>query len=69
MGKFQFLGKRAELSIDENLNAAPDRGALSCSELQPIYEILPRLQQKVQQYRHHFEYSLMTLLGSQLIQK
>ncbi|MEG0650911.1 MAG: helix-turn-helix transcriptional regulator [Acinetobacter sp.] len=48
---------------------SPDRGALSCSELQPIYEILPRLQQKVQQYRHHFEYSLMTLLGSQLIQK
>ncbi len=27
------------------------------------------LQQKIQQYRHHFEYSTMTLLGSQLIQK
>lgn len=46
-----------------------ERGALSCSELQPIYELLPILQQKIQQYRHHFEYSTMTLLGSQLIQK
>ncbi len=46
-----------------------DRGALSCSELKPVYEILPILQQKIQQYRHHFEYSTMTLLGSQLIQK
>lgn len=48
---------------------SPERGALSCSELQPIYELLPILQQKIQQYRHHFEYSTMTLLGSQLIQK
>lgn len=48
---------------------SPERGALSCSELQPIYELLPTLQQKIQQYRHHFEYSTMTLLGSQLIQK
>lgn len=48
---------------------SPDRGALSCTELQPIYEILPIVQQKIQQYRHHFEYSTMTLLGSQLIQK
>lgn len=48
---------------------SPDRGALSCSELQPIYEILPQIQQKLQHYRHHFEYSTMTLLGSQLIQK
>ena len=48
---------------------SPERGALSCSELQPIYELLPTLQQKMQQYRHHFEYSTMTLLGSQLIQK
>lgn len=48
---------------------SPERGALSCSELQPIYELLPILQQKMQQYRHHFEYSTMTLLGSQLIQK
>ncbi|EPF89186.1 hypothetical protein GCM10025882_36540 [Acinetobacter gyllenbergii] len=47
----------------------PERGALSCSELQPIYDILPIVQQKIQQYRHHFEYSTMTLLGSQLIQK
>lgn len=48
---------------------SPERGALSGSELQPIYELLPILQQKIQQYRHHFEYSTMTLLGSQLIQK
>ncbi|WP_336937893.1 helix-turn-helix transcriptional regulator [Acinetobacter modestus] len=48
---------------------SPERGALSCSELQPIYELLPILKQKIQQYRHHFEYSTMTLLGSQLIQK
>lgn len=48
---------------------SPERGALSCSELQPIYELLPILQQKIKQYRHHFEYSTMTLLGSQLIQK
>ncbi|NIE97919.1 helix-turn-helix transcriptional regulator [Acinetobacter sp. Tr-809] len=48
---------------------SPKRGALSCIELQPIYEILPIVQQKIQQYRHHFEYSTMTLLGSQLIQK
>lgn len=48
---------------------SPERGALSCSELQSIYELLPILQQKIQQYRHHFEYSTMTLLGSQLIQK
>jgi len=48
---------------------SPERGALSCTELQPIYEILPIVQQKIQQYRHHFEYSTMTLLGSQLIQK
>ena len=48
---------------------SPERGALSCSELQPIYELLPIIQQKIQQYRHHFEYSTMTLLGSQLIQK
>ncbi|ENX40466.1 helix-turn-helix transcriptional regulator [Acinetobacter sp. NIPH 2100] len=48
---------------------SPERGALSCSELQPIHEILPIVQQKIQQYRHHFEYSTMTLLGSQLIQK
>lgn len=48
---------------------SPERGALSCSELQPIYELLPILQQKIQQYRHHFKYSTMTLLGSQLIQK
>ncbi|OBY73952.1 helix-turn-helix transcriptional regulator [Acinetobacter gyllenbergii] len=47
----------------------PERGALSCSELQPIHDILPIVQQKIQQYRHHFEYSTMTLLGSQLIQK
>lgn len=25
---------------------SPERGALSCSELQPIYELLPILQQK-----------------------
>ena len=37
--------------------------------MKPVYEILPILQQKIQQYRHHFEYSTMTLLGSQLIQK
>lgn len=48
---------------------SPNRGTLSCAELQPIYEILPILQHKIQQYRHHFEYSTMTLLGSQLIQK
>lgn len=47
----------------------PERGALSCTELQPIHDILPIVQQKIQQYRHHFEYSTMTLLGSQLIQK
>ena len=45
------------------------RGPLGCAELPPVYEILPLLQQKMQQYRHHFEYSTMTLLGSQLIQK
>lgn len=49
--------------------SSQDRGSLTCAELQPIYEILPVLQQKIQQYRHHFEYSTMTLLGSQLIQK
>ncbi|TVT76455.1 MULTISPECIES: helix-turn-helix transcriptional regulator [Acinetobacter] len=48
---------------------SPDRGALNCTELEPVYEILPMLRQKIQQYRHHFEYSSMTLLGSQLIQK
>jgi hypothetical protein len=31
--------------------------------------MLPILQQKIQQHRHHFEYSTRTLLGSQLIQK
>ncbi|ENW03199.1 helix-turn-helix transcriptional regulator [Acinetobacter beijerinckii] len=48
---------------------SPERGALCCSELHAVYEILPVMQQKIQQYRHHFEYSTMTLLGSQLIQK
>ncbi|NNP70544.1 LuxR C-terminal-related transcriptional regulator [Acinetobacter sp. Ac_5812] len=51
------------------LLTSPHRGALSSSELQPIYDMLPMLQQKIQQHRHHFEYSTRTLLGSQLIQK
>lgn len=51
------------------LLTSPQRGALSNSELQPIYNILPILQQKIQQHRHHFEYSTRTLFGSQLIQK
>jgi len=51
------------------LLTSPDRGALSNDELQPIYDIVPLIQQKIQQHRHHFEYSTRTLLGSQLIQK
>ncbi|MDQ1207920.1 DNA-binding CsgD family transcriptional regulator [Acinetobacter baylyi] len=51
------------------LLTSPHRGALSSLELQPIYDMLPMLQQKIYQHRHHFEYSTRTLLGSQLIQK
>lgn len=51
------------------LLTSPDRGALSNAELQPIYDLVPFIQQKIQQHRHHFEYSTRTLLGSQLIQK
>lgn len=38
--------------------------ALSNAELQPIYDLVPFIQQKIQQHRHHFEYSTRTLLVS-----
>ncbi len=69
------FGSAVQLIYDQKicvilaLMTSPHRGVLSNAELQPIYDILPMLQHKVQQHRHHFEYSTRTLLGSQLIQK